>query len=105
LEEFIMELLDLASCRIHLSDRIVDLVFRSTSLNFANTTSVAALLSFQAFDNASISSGVIGGFGMRRAYQRERFLGKAFLILTLAHKLFCRARSETGKCRSQHIQF
>jgi len=36
------------------------------------------LLSFQAFDNASKSSGVIGGFGMRQAYQRERFLGKAF---------------------------
>jgi hypothetical protein len=73
LEEFIMELLDLASCCIHLSDRIVDFVFRSTLPDFANTASVAALLSSQAFDNASISSGVIGGFGMRRAYQRERF--------------------------------
>jgi hypothetical protein len=29
-EEFIMELLDLASSCIHLSDRIVDFVFRST---------------------------------------------------------------------------
>ena len=73
-----MELLNLASSCIHLSDRIVDFVFRSTFPELAKTASVAALLSFQAFDNASISSGVIGGFGMRRAYQRERFLGKVF---------------------------
>ena len=77
-EEFIMELLDLASSCIHLSDRIVDFVFRSTFPRLCQHGTVAALLSFQAFDNASISSGVIGGFGMRQAYQRERFLGKAF---------------------------
>jgi hypothetical protein len=73
-----MELLDLASSCIHLSDRIVDSSFEAPSLNFANTASVVALLSFQAFDNAFISSGVIGGFGMRQAINERDFLEKLF---------------------------
>jgi hypothetical protein len=66
---------------------------QALSLNFANTGSVAALLSFQAFDNDlyHLESLVILACGK---LQRERFLGKAFLILTLAHKLFLSTKSD-----------